>query len=79
MGGDFLKVPPVTLTPERPSYNSCIVHLLHPAHQIQAHTNTKEAKIAEMYVYVYATLPHLEMLLRYSQFGLRWRAYHIVR
>ena len=22
----------VTLTPERPSYNSCIVHLLHPAH-----------------------------------------------
>ena len=25
----------VTLTPERPSYNSCIVHLLpvHPAHQ----------------------------------------------
>ena len=25
----------VTLTPERPSYNSCIVHLLHPAHQIK--------------------------------------------
>ena len=22
----------VTLTPERPSYHSCIVHLLHPAH-----------------------------------------------
>ena len=28
----------VILTPERLSYYSCIVHLLHPAHQIQAHT-----------------------------------------
>ena len=36
----------VTLTPERPSYNSCIVHLLHPAHQIQAHT---KADIAESF------------------------------
>ena len=41
----------VTLTPEpeRPSYNSCIVHwhLLHPAHQIQAHT---KADIAERFL-----------------------------
>ena len=29
----------VTLTPERPSYHSCFVHLLHPAHQIQAYTS----------------------------------------
>ena len=32
------------LTPERPSYYSCIVHLLHPARPIQAHT---KANIAE--------------------------------
>ena len=33
------------LTSERPSYYSCIVHLLHAAHQIQAHT---KADIAEV-------------------------------
>lgn len=32
------------MTPERPSYHSCFVHLLHPAHQIQAHTKVDIAE-----------------------------------
>ena len=58
-----LRVFSVSLTPERPAgpttsstsssgyhHDSCIVHFLHPAHQIQAHTSTK-ADIAKGHGY----------------------------